>query len=203
MSVNKQIKSRKRVAVHGEVFTADREVNSMLDLVDDEVKRIDSTVLEPACGEGAFILKVFDRKMDVINSYHWSGWTKEYFTLRAVSSIYGVDIQKDNVSICKNKLEGQVLSYFSNTSENFLRMLREILNKNIVCGDTLTASTSRKRPLVFSEWFFGADGEISRRQYKYSELLENDGECNKNKRLIKYDLMKEERKSFSEDAVLA
>lgn len=203
MLIDKQIKSRKRVADHGEVFTADREINAMLDLVDDEIKSIDSTVLEPACGEGAFILKVFDRKMNVINNYHWSGWTKEYFTLRAVSSIYGVDIQKDNVSICKNKLEKEVLSNFSNTSESFQIMLREILNKNIVCGDTLTASASRKKPLVFNEWFFGADGEISRRQYKYLELLENDGECNKSKRLIKYDLMKEEKESFSEDAVLA
>lgn len=203
MSVSKQIKSRKRVAEHGEVFTADREVNAMLDLVNDEIKRIDSTVLEPACGEGAFILKIFDRKMNVINSFKWTGWAKEYFTLRAISSIYGVDIQKDNVSICKDKLEKEVLVNFSNPSESFVTMLREILDKNIVCGNTLTTSSTHKKPLVFSEWFFDADGLISRRQYKYSELLENDGECNKNKRLIKYDLMKEERENYSENAVLA
>lgn len=198
-----QIKSKKRVAEHGEVFTADREVNAMLDLVSDEVERLDSTILEPACGEGAFILKLFDRKMDVINSYHWSGWAKEFFTLRIVSSIYGVDIQKDNVSICKRNLEQQVLNNFSAPSMNFSKMLREILDKNIICGNTLTAMSSRKKPLVFSEWFFDADGVISRRQYKYSELLENNGEYNKNRRLIRYDLMKEQKESFSEDAVLA
>lgn len=198
-----QIKSKKRVAEHGEVFTANREVNAMLDLVSDELERLDSTVLEPACGEGAFILKIFDRKMDVINSYHWSGWTKEFFTLRIVSSIYGVDIQKDNVSICKRNLEQEVLNNFSVPSKNFLKMLREILDKNIICGNTLTAMSTRKKPLVFSEWFFDADGVISRRQYKYSELLENNGEYNKNRRLIRYDLMKEQKESFSEDAVLA
>lgn len=198
-----QIKSKKRVAEHGEVFTADREVNAMLDLVSDEVERLDSTILEPACGEGAFILKIFDRKMDVINSYHWSGWTKEFFTLRIVSSIYGVDIQKDNVSICKRNLEQEVLNNFSAPSMNFSKMLREILDKNIICGNTLAAMSTRKKPLVFSEWFFDADGVISRRQYKYSELLENNGEYNKNRRLIRYDLMKEQKESFSEDAVLA
>lgn len=198
-----QIKSKKRVAEHGEVFTADREVIAMLDLVSDELERLDSTVLEPACGEGAFILKIFDRKMDVINSYHWSGWTKEFFTLRIVSSIYGVDIQKDNVSICKRNLEQEVLNNFSAPSASFSKMLREILDKNIICGNTLTAMSTRKKPLVFSEWFFDADGVISRRQYKYSELLENNGEYNKNRRLIRYDLMKEQKESFSEDAVLA
>lgn len=198
-----QIKSKKRVAEHGEVFTADREVIAMLDLVSDELERLDSTVLEPACGEGAFILKIFDRKMDVIKSYHWSGWAKEFFTLRIVSSIYGVDIQKDNVSICKRNLEQEVLNNFSVPSKNFLKMLREILDKNIICGNTLTAMSTRKKPLVFSEWFFDADGVISRRQYKYSELLENNGEYNKNGRLIRYDLMKEQKESFSEHAVLA
>lgn len=198
-----QIKSKKRVTEHGEVFTADREVNAMLDLVSDEVERLDSTILEPACGEGAFILKIFNRKMDVINSYHWSGWSKEFFTLRIVSSIYGVDIQKDNVSICKRNLEQEVLNNFSAPSMNFSKMLREILDKNIICGNTLTAMSTRKKPLVFSEWFFDADGVISRRQYKYSELLENNGEYNKNRRLIRYDLMKEQKESFSEDAVLA
>ena len=54
----KQIKSKDRVAEHGEVFTADREVEAMLDLVKDETERIDSTFLEPACGEGAFLIKI-------------------------------------------------------------------------------------------------------------------------------------------------
>lgn len=48
--VNEQVKSRKRVADHGEVFTSEREVNAMLDLVKQETERIDSRFLEPACG---------------------------------------------------------------------------------------------------------------------------------------------------------
>lgn len=44
--MTKQIKSRERVAEHGEVFTAEREVNAMLDLVKQETERVDSRFLE-------------------------------------------------------------------------------------------------------------------------------------------------------------
>ena len=54
----KQVKSKKRVADHGEVFTNEREVNAMLDLVKNETERIDSRFLEPACGNGNFLAEV-------------------------------------------------------------------------------------------------------------------------------------------------
>lgn len=44
--MEKQVKSKKRVADHGEVFTAEREVNAMLDLVKHETERIESTFLD-------------------------------------------------------------------------------------------------------------------------------------------------------------
>ena len=46
ITMEKQIKSKKRVADHGEVFTAEREVNAMLDLVKQETERVDSRFLE-------------------------------------------------------------------------------------------------------------------------------------------------------------
>ena len=54
IKANKQVKSKKRVADHAEVFTAEREVNAMLDLVKQETERIESRCLEPACGDGNF-----------------------------------------------------------------------------------------------------------------------------------------------------
>lgn len=41
-----QTKSKKRVRERGEVFTAEREVKAMCDLVKDETERIDSRFLE-------------------------------------------------------------------------------------------------------------------------------------------------------------
>ena len=62
-----QVKSKKRVADHGEVFTAEKEVNAMLDLVKQETERIDSRFLEPACGNGNFLAEVLRRKLKVVN----------------------------------------------------------------------------------------------------------------------------------------
>lgn len=59
-----QVKSEERVINHGEVFTAEREVNAMLDLVKQETERIDSRFLEPACGDGNFLAAVLERKMN-------------------------------------------------------------------------------------------------------------------------------------------
>ena len=61
----KQIKSKERVRTRGEVFTAAREVNAMLDLVKDETENIDATFLEPACGTGNFLDEVLRRKLAV------------------------------------------------------------------------------------------------------------------------------------------
>ena len=58
-----QTKSKKRVRDHGEVFTAEREVKAMCDLVKDECDRIDSRFLEPACGDGNFLAEILTRKL--------------------------------------------------------------------------------------------------------------------------------------------
>ena len=41
-----QVKSKQRVANHGEVFTAEREVKAMCDLVKQETERIESRFLD-------------------------------------------------------------------------------------------------------------------------------------------------------------
>ena len=92
-----QVKSRDRVSRHGEVFTKQREVNAMLDLVKHETERIDSRFLEPACGNGNFLAEVLKRKLAVVESrYGKSQLEWERNSLIAISSIYGVDIQEDN-----------------------------------------------------------------------------------------------------------
>ena len=60
----RQVKSKQRVTDHGEVFTADREVNAMLDLVKQETERVDSRFLEPACGDGNFLAEILHRKLE-------------------------------------------------------------------------------------------------------------------------------------------
>ena len=99
-----QIKSKDRVANHGEVFTNIREVNAMLDLVKDETHRIDSRFLEPACGTGNFLIEVLRRKLEVVESrYKKSKIEFERYSILALSSIYGIDILEDNLKECKTR----------------------------------------------------------------------------------------------------
>ncbi len=103
--MNKQVKSRQRVADHGEVFTAEREVKAMCDLVLPETQRIDSRFLEPACGDGNFLAEVLSRKLAVVRKkYRRSTIDYEMNSLLAVSSLYGVDILADNVAACRERL---------------------------------------------------------------------------------------------------
>jgi type I restriction-modification system DNA methylase subunit len=98
-------KSRKRITDHGEVFTADREIHAMLDLVRDETERIDSRFLEPACGDGNFLAEILRRKLDIVDSRYkrnQSEW--ERYSIIALSSIYGVDILEDNTLACRERL---------------------------------------------------------------------------------------------------
>ena len=105
----KQIKSRQRVADHGEVFTNPREVNAMLELVRDESFRLDSRFLEPACGDGNFLIEILHRKLsllqDIKSQTEW-----EFQSLIAVGSCYGIDILPDNAEACRTRLEHYVLS---------------------------------------------------------------------------------------------
>lgn len=142
--MKKQIKSRQRVADHGEVYTAEREVKAMCDLVSDECNRIDSRFLEPACGDGNFLAEILCRKLAVVKKkYKKSVIDYEKNSLLAVSSIYGVDILADNVDACRERLfkiwrkeyKSIVKTAYSEDTE---RSVRFILSKNIVCGNALT-----------------------------------------------------------------
>ncbi|MBR6960217.1 MAG: hypothetical protein IKH76_07045 [Clostridiales bacterium] len=175
---DKQVKSKQRVADHGEVFTAQREVNAMLDLVKDETERIDSRFLEPACGEGAFLKEILNRKLAVVKrQYGKSPYDYERYSVLAVTSIYGVDILEDNAEICRQNLyEIWNKEYTKNTKSQANDQCREtvrfILSKNILCGDALTMLKNDGTPIVFAEWNLVTGDQIKRRDYEFAELLD-------------------------------
>ena len=175
--LERQVKSKQRVSDHGEVFTAEREVNAMLDLVKPETERIDSRFLEPACGEGAFLIEILRRKLEVVKSrYGKSPYDYERYAVLAVTSIYGVDILQDNVEICRQRLyELWDKAYTANAkaqaNEQCREVVRFILRKNILCGDALTMRQSDGKPIIFAEWSLVTENQIKRRDYALDELL--------------------------------
>ena len=105
--MKKQVKSKSRVTDYGEVFTAEREVKAMCDLVKQETERIDSRFLEPACGDGNFLAEILKRKLAVVKSkYRRSPYDWERNSLLALGSVYGVELLIDNVRICQERLFG-------------------------------------------------------------------------------------------------
>ena len=83
------IKSKKRVADHGEVFTPPWLVDAMLDLVKEEAERIDARFLEPACGSGNFLVGVLQRKLATVElKFGKSDFEKRHYALLALMCIY-------------------------------------------------------------------------------------------------------------------
>ena len=160
--VMRQIKSKERVAKHGEVFTNEREVKAMLDLVKDETNKIDSTFLEPACGDGNFLVEIIHRKLAFIGKCKKPNYKRdqpeyEKAMLRAVGSIYGIDIMQDNVKECVARLYKVVCDeYEKQFKDTYLEdvehCIRYILSRNIVCGNARTMKDYKGNPIVFSEW---------------------------------------------------
>ena len=179
--MDKQVKSKKRVSDHGEVFTSEREVNAMLDLVKQETERIDSRFLEPACGSGNFLVEVLRRKLAVVEAKYKSSQLEfERYAVIAISSIYGVDILKDNVEECRERLflifdTLYTKLYKKNGKEECRNAVKFILGRNILWGDALSLRTPDEKaiPIVFSEWSPVNGSLIKRRDFQYDKLLEN------------------------------
>jgi hypothetical protein len=175
------------VSDHGEVFTAQREVNAMLDLVKQETERIDSRFLEPACGDGNFLAEILRRKLAAVRArYRKSPADYEKYAVVAVTSIYGVDILQDNVEACRARLfdiwdEAYTAHCRGECREDCRDAARYILSRNILCGNALTMrrvdgeGRDTDEPIVFSEWSFVSGSMVKRRDFRLDVLLkEND-----------------------------
>lgn len=174
------IKSKDRVKDHGEVYTPDFIVSDMLDLVKQETERIESRFLEPACGNGNFLVEVLKRKLEVVkNRYKKSQFEYERYAILAVSSIYGIDILPDNIRECQERLLEIFETEYSRLykkkcNEVCIYSAEYVLSKNIILGDALTLKTiDEKEPIVFAEWSPINGSMIKRRDYTLANLLES------------------------------
>ena len=168
-----QIKSRQRVAQHGEVFTNPREVNAMLDLVRDESFRLDSRFLEPACGDGNFLIEILRRKLSLLKDIK-SPTEWEFQSLIAVGSCYGIELLEDNAEACRLRLFTEVREQMGkkNCTQGYEESLSYMLRKNIVCGDALTYRTADGKPITFCEWTpIAGSMQFSRRDFQFDFLV--------------------------------
>jgi hypothetical protein len=168
------IKSKKRVADHGEVFTPPWMVEAMLDLVKGETERIDSRFLEPACGSGNFLVQVLRRKLAAVElKFGKSDFEKRHYALLALMCTYGIEFLMDNIAECRaNMLE--ILADYLNLeeSDDLYRAASNVLSQNLVHGDALTMRTCDDQPIKFAEWGYLGKGKFQRRDFRLDVLTQ-------------------------------
>tara|TARA_B100000809_G_C14986558_1_gene476430 strand:+ start:473 stop:940 length:468 start_codon:yes stop_codon:yes gene_type:complete len=109
-------RDKSRIKATGEVFTPTPLVQEILDTLDQSVfEDPTNTFIDPSgCGDGQFLGEVLIRKVE-------NGIDFE----TALSTIYGVELMEDNVELCRERLLCK------------REDLRHIVERNIVCADTL------------------------------------------------------------------
>lgn len=168
------VKSKQRVADHGEVFTPAWMVEAMLDLVKGESERIDSRFLEPACGSGNFLVQILRRKLAAVElKFGRSEFEKQHFSLLALMCIYGIELLPDNIAECRANLLEIFTEYLSlKQSDNLYRAANYVLSQNLVHGDALKMRTLEKQPITFAEWGYLGTGKFQRRDFRLDVLTE-------------------------------
>jgi hypothetical protein len=169
------IKSRARVRDLAEVYTADREVQAMLDLVSDYASDPTKRFLEPACGNGNFLVAILDRKLATVRAMLTRNSRQpdfEFDTLVAVSSVYGIDICEDNVAEARARMRAVVVGHYSNSrntwaqTEGFYTSVEHILSTNIVRGDSLNGAAE----IVFVEYTVPRRHRFAQLHYTLADL---------------------------------
>jgi hypothetical protein len=147
------VKSKQRVADHGEVFTPPWMVEAMLDLVKGETERVDSRFLEPACGSGNF--------------------EKRHYALLSLMCIYGIELLPDNIAECRANMLEILADYLAlDESDDLYQAAFYVLSQNIVHGDALTMRTNDGQPITFAEWGYLGKGRFQRRDFRFDSLTQ-------------------------------
>ncbi len=166
-----QVKSAERVRNHGEVLTAKREVEAMLDLVKNESERIDSRFLEPACGTGNFLTAILERKLKtVIERYRTKEADFEIQMLSALGSIYGIDLLEDNIKESQERMfeiacDCYKIALKKLPDETFQNIMKFVLSKNILQGDSLNGIDK----IIFTQWTL-IGYQIKREEYSFAQM---------------------------------
>lgn len=168
----KLIKSKKRVADHGEVFTPPWMVEKMLDLVKEETERIDSRFLEPACGNGNFLVAILQRKLTAVElKYGKSSFEKRHYALLGLMCCYGIELLEDNAQDCRENMLS-IFAEYLNLSENdeLHRAAAFVLSVNIIHGDAMTMRGQDGTAMNVVEWGYLGKGKFQRRDFRLEAL---------------------------------
>lgn len=221
MDDEKLIKSKERVQQHGEVFTPQWMVQKMLDVegIKQACENIDATFLEPAAGDGNFLVAILERKLKVVTEQfserHWG--TKSLF---ALSSIYGIEFLADNLEIARSRMLIHYLNWYEEIFQEQLHSTTDlyksamyIIRRNIVRGNTLTKKhPDYDIPIIFNEWkkVKGSSSKVEKIEFTFSSLFEDPEDIENLEKgisegqlsLFGFEMFDEEKKEKNDDSVI-
>lgn len=166
------IKSKQRVADHGEVFTPPWLVEKMLDLVKGETERIDSRFLEPACGSGNFLVPILQRKLAAVElKFGKSDFEKRHHALLGLMCCYGIELLADNIAECRANMLEVFADYLAlDAGDDLYRAASHVLSLNLVHGDAMTMRAIDDAPIRVVEWGYLGKGKFQRRDFRLDVL---------------------------------
>jgi hypothetical protein len=169
------MRSKQRVADHGEVFTPPPIVEAMLDLVRAESDRIDARFLEPACGSGNFLVQVLRRKLAAVElRFGKSDFEKRQYALFGLMCTYGIEILLDNIAECRNNMLEILSAYLKiHESDDLYGAATYVLSQNLIHGDALSMLTTDGQPITFAEWGYLGKGRFQRRDFRLDALTQS------------------------------
>lgn len=223
----KIIKSKERVQKHGEVFTPRKIVNKMLDIpeINNASKNLHATFLEPAAGEGAFLVEILKRKLEMVSRKYNNDLNQyENFSLFALTTLYGIELLEDNAQICVMNMfqtyyeqyRRQVKVHKGRIKQRVLDSAKKIITSNIATGDFLTRKAIDGKPIVFSEWEpinlreNSKNIRIQRTEYTLDEIYNNvrkekgrsiNGLIDNKSQISIFDILNEEQQENEEQEV--
>ncbi|MDT2835257.1 N-6 DNA methylase [Vagococcus carniphilus] len=185
------IKSKTRVQKHGEVFTPRKIVEEMLDMpgVKECCENLTATFLEPSAGEGAFLIAILERKLNMVaNQFNSDLVQYENYSLLALSTLYGIELLEDNAQNCTMNMFQVFYDKYRNqasihetksVNKRVLDSAKVIIAANIRQGNFLTRLTPGDTPIIFDEWKAiklrktTKNIKIARTEYTLDEIYDN------------------------------
>lgn len=184
MAEEQAVKSRHRVKTYGEVFTPRHMVERMLDLVSEELETgpdfVDKTFLEPAAGDGNFLVAILRRKLRAVEkNYPMEKWSQE--SLFALASIYGIELLEDNHQDAKATMLAEFVNFHQahgvpvSPDTDLHQAAKLLIDTNIVRGNTLTGRTPTGEDIQFSWWnrINKASGMVQREPFTLISLRDD------------------------------
>lgn len=167
-----RIRDKGRVRNLGEVFTPEHIVNEMLDMVDHKTRMIESRFLEPGCGTGNFLVEILRRKLGTVREVSLSQQEIEFNTLLALSSIYGIDIDQENVLESRQRMRDLTFESLNKAKLNspytlgYRDSIEYILRTNIVLGDFLNG----QHDIYLTEFSVTSEQKLQQRVFRLCDL---------------------------------